>query len=339
MKNKVRRIPLSKIDLAISTRQLVLRLLLTALNTRRRRTAAKRAFLILFQASLAVASLFADSPCPGSAVLLRYRSPGLSLMTLPVRIGRSKPYEFLLDTGSQVTVVEPSLAAELGLKSEGPLLLAAVSSQSKADWTEAETVEVGALEAQSVHLVVEDLNQLRSLSPSVRGVLGEDFLTQFDFLIDRKHRVVCFDDSNRMEQEVHGDHVPLDLGSGSDGIFTIPHPLVISVHIDGTDATTAKMSLDSGANVALLNRNKVDPDWITNMGVSGQVIGEERQYFRQLVARDIRVGSQSLGPVVFVTPKEESVHSLNSVQDGLLPAALFTRVFVSYRCGFAILSP
>jgi hypothetical protein len=65
-----------------------------------------------------------------------------------------------------------------------------------------------------------------------------------------------------------------------------------TVHITGTDATTARMSLDSGTNVAVLNRNKVAPDWIPNMGVErDQVIGKEHQYLRLLEARDIQVGS------------------------------------------------
>ena len=52
---------------------------------------------------------------------------------------------------------------------------------------------------------------------------------------------------------------------------------------------------------------------VPNMGVErGQVIGKEHQYFRLLEARDIQVGRQSLGPVVFASPVREDVHSLNS---------------------------
>jgi hypothetical protein len=122
-----------------------------------------------------------------------------------------------------------------------------------------------------------------------------------------------------MQQEIRGGHVPLDLGSGSDSNSTIPHPLLISVHIAGTDATTARMSLDSGTNVAVLNRNNVAPDWIPNMGVErGQVIGKEHQYFRLLGARDIQVGRQSLGPVVFATSVREDVHAIEFREDGLI---------------------
>jgi hypothetical protein len=339
-KDKIRQITFSKIGFAMSSRKFTLRLLFTALIDFRRRILARSTFLFLLQALLVAVSLFADSPCPGAAESLKYRSVGYSLMALPVRIGQSQPYVFLLDTGSQVTMVEPSLAAELGLEPQGSILVTAVSSQSPAVWTEAETVEVGALEVQSVHIVVEDLKQFKVLYPSVRGVLGEDFLTKFDFMIDRKHGLVCLDNGNRMEQEIRGEHVPLDLESGAGSNSSIPDPLLIPVHIEGTDAKTEMMSLDSGATVALLNRNKVYPDWISNMAVArGQVIGKEYQYFRLLEARDIQVGRQSLGPVVFATPTRENVHSLNPVEDGLIPAALFRRVFVSYRSGFAILSP
>jgi hypothetical protein len=35
---------------------------------------------------------------------------------IPVRINRSGPFGFIVDTGSQVTVIDPSLAAELRLR-------------------------------------------------------------------------------------------------------------------------------------------------------------------------------------------------------------------------------
>ena len=129
------------------------------------------------------------------------RSIEYSLMTLPVRIGQSQPYEFLLDTGSQITIVEPSLAAELGLKSQGPIQVTAVSSESKAVWTKAETVEVGDSEGQLMRMVVEDLKQFKALDPSIRGVLGESTVyRQFFSLglnsllvrhVQGEHRAVC----------------------------------------------------------------------------------------------------------------------------------------------------
>jgi hypothetical protein len=293
--------------------------------------------VFFLQALFAAVSLFAEAPCPGATASLRYQPVGY-LISLPVRIGQSQPYEFLLDTGSQVTIVEPSLAAELGLKSQGPIQVSAFSSEFPAVWTEAETIEVGDLQAQSVHIAVEDLNQIRNLHPSIRGVLGEDFLTQFDFLIDRTHRVVCFDIAHHMQQQIRGDRVMFDLGSGSDFNSPLPHPLLLPVRIDGTDTTTARMLLDSGANVAVLNSSKVTPDWNPDIDIRrGQVVGGKEQYFRRLEPRDIRVGRQSLGPVVFVTPTGDGMQSSNSIQDGLIPAALFRRVFVSYRSGFAIL--
>jgi hypothetical protein len=78
------------------------------------------------------------------------------------------------------------------------------------------------------------------------------------------------------------------------------------------------MLLDSGANVAVLNRNKVAPDWILDhMGAQpGQVMRKEHQYFSFLEATDIQVGRQWLGQVVFMTPARGSVQSSDSIQDG-----------------------
>ena len=75
---------------------------------------------------------------PGSSVpwdveTIRYHSLAHSQIGVPVTINGTGPYEFLVDTGSQITIVEPSLAAELELKPQGDIDVSAVGSRSKAE--------------------------------------------------------------------------------------------------------------------------------------------------------------------------------------------------------------
>src|SRR5215813_6584559 len=50
------------------------------------------------------------------------------LMIVPVTINGAGPYQFLLDTGTNTTLVDPSLAAELSLKSVGKMALTSLAS-------------------------------------------------------------------------------------------------------------------------------------------------------------------------------------------------------------------
>src|SRR6516162_88593 len=71
--------------------------------------------------------------CPGNAETLRYHSLDGSQIAVSVTINNRGPYEFLVDTGMQVTIIEPSLAEELGLKPAGDADVSAVGNHSKAE--------------------------------------------------------------------------------------------------------------------------------------------------------------------------------------------------------------
>ena len=56
-----------------------------------------------------------------------------------------------------------------------------------------------------------DLKNLQATGLDIQGVLGEDFLEQFDMLIDNAHSLLCLDDSGTMRTEVKGTHVALEI--------------------------------------------------------------------------------------------------------------------------------
>jgi Aspartyl protease len=67
-------------------------------------------------AILALPALYAVPRCPGNVVSLTLRLVQSSLIIVPVEINHSGPYDFLVDTGAQITTVDSSLAVNLGLK-------------------------------------------------------------------------------------------------------------------------------------------------------------------------------------------------------------------------------
>ena len=65
----------------------------------------------------ALSNLQAEPQCPGNIVSVRYHSLWGSQLAIPVTIEGSGPYEFMVDTGSEFTIIDPALAAELQLPS------------------------------------------------------------------------------------------------------------------------------------------------------------------------------------------------------------------------------
>lgn len=214
---------------------------------------------------------FRGTQCPGDVKTIRYHSVGHSQIAVSVTINRTGPYEFLVDTGSQVTVIEPSLAAELRLESQGDIEVSSLGNHSKTELVGPELVEVGPFAVHQPLVIVESLPQIQALDPKIRGLLGGSFLGHFDLLIDYAHKLLCLDETKQMRQNLQGEHVAII--QQTDGLQNLPFPhrLLISTHIQGEDSRDVLLMLDSESNVPLLYTNNLKtPAWLlkdrTHMG-------------------------------------------------------------------------
>ncbi len=64
-------------------------------------------------AATMTSALNAETKCPGNVESVPLRAVNGYLMIVAVEVNHSGPYNFLLDTGTQFTLIDPSLAAEL----------------------------------------------------------------------------------------------------------------------------------------------------------------------------------------------------------------------------------
>jgi hypothetical protein len=92
-------------------------------------------------ANLSLPVLQAKWRCPGGAASVTPRFVRRALIVIPVRINQTGPYDFVGDTGSQVTVIDPSLALELDLKPQGTVGLVSAASYAHASITALDRLE------------------------------------------------------------------------------------------------------------------------------------------------------------------------------------------------------
>jgi hypothetical protein len=164
-------------------------------------------FFVLLMATFIPATLNAETGCPANITAIPFHNVNRHEMIVEVSINHSGPYDFLFDTGTQVTVVDQSLASELHLAAKGKAAVAGISFQGPATFAQLDDVELGDHAAINQGVLIYDMKRLQSAGYAIRGLLGADFLSRFDVLINNALKVVCVDDSGAMLQGVIGERM------------------------------------------------------------------------------------------------------------------------------------
>ena len=287
--------------------------------------------------------LQAEPHCPGNVDSLRLRSVQRSQIIAPVVINHTGPYDFLVDTGTQITMVDPSLAAKLHLKIQGTsAVVVGVGLGTAASLARLDFLEAGSRGIANPLVVVQNLENLQTTDPHIHGILGGNFLGHFDVLIDNAHNLLCLDDAKVMRQEVKGEHIALVTPTQpeDEALFTVP--LIIPVYLSGSGTRQLLLLLDSGTNVPFL----YDPgkylalELFVRTPRRGSSIDGAQRAFAVLPPQDLRIGNHICHQISFVTPAGNKNRYTPKIQvDGLLTTGLFRRVYISYADRFVVLEP
>ena len=302
----------------------------------------RKQLLSLLIALLTPAILFAKAlQCPADSVGIAYHSLEGSQIALSVSINHSGPYDFMVDTGAQVTLIDPRLAAELKLGSGGSIGLVAVINRNSVDLAKAELIEAGPVAVRELTMAVVGLKQIQAVNPRVRGILGENFLGRFDLLIDYGHKMICLDQSKELQKQLQGERVPL-IEQARDGDLAYAAPILVAVHMPETDKKRMVLRVDSGSNVPLLYEDPLGAPWWAQRDDArrGSAAGNGAALsFATIPSQTVEIGSHVTRQIAFFRPFGPERPALLAGEDGLLPTILFKRVFISYADHFVMFDP
>ena len=298
-------------------------------------------FASLVVAVAVVSTVSAETHCPGNVASITPRIVQGALIVIPVKINDAGPFDFMVDTGSQIVVIDPWLASQLHLKVQGTVGLVSAANYAAASVIIPDALEAGSHRVEKPLAAVQDLGPIQAADSRIRGVLGQSFLAHFDMLIDNEHKLLCLDETHTMREKVRGEHIQLVAPPPAESELAYTERLVLSVRLSGIANRQVLLQLDSGSDVPILYPSTDEAEGrILDQAVRrNSSASKAQQAFAVLPPQDMRIGARTVSQVHFVTPVNVGLNIPTRNEAGLLPTTLFKRVYINHADHFAVIEP
>jgi predicted aspartyl protease len=296
------------------------------------RTAKHLALILLFSCCGAFA-FAAPHPQLDTNTHLRVRTIAGYLMVVSVSINDRGPFDFLIDTGTNTTLIDPQLATELGLQPKDRLKLASLASATDVPRYYFQTFRVGPASVSNQEALAVPLPQLTALDHKIRGVLGMNFLLQFSFRLDYEHHTLELYPFPESAQVPPGLRVPVEINESR---------LLIKVGSEASPSGSWKLALDSGISQFLIFQDRIaaaqEPSCTTANCLVQVATNLAEHRASTILLHDVSIAGAHL-PETQVVVLRNDLQKPSDHQDGLLPAAPFRSVFFDRTNATIIFSP
>ncbi len=215
------------------------------------------------------------------------------------------PYRFLLDTGAQTNQLDARIAAKVGFQASFRVEMAPLGQTILVPGVRGVEIGLGPASISNQEVLFTALEGVKALSPAIQGVLGQEFLAHFDYLLDFANRRLVLGEG----EPDGGVRVSFERIDGRPAIETSQGRLVLD---SGTDIA---VMLSGGTGMRRTVRTAAGDAEVTAIdGLQLRIAGRTWRCHQAVSARKTRGG-----------------------EDGLLPASLFHAIFVSNSGGYAVL--
>ena len=268
----------------------------------------------------------APPPDQASAETLDYLTDPSERMTIPVSIGGRGPFDFIVDTGSERTVISQELARELGLGPGRTTTVHSMTETSRVSTVLVPSLEVGARRLSDIHAPALSRQHL-----GAAGMLGVDSLQSHRVDFDFARAQMTISPSRRPEERFDGNTIVIR------GRSLLGRLVLADAAVDGE---RVRVVIDTGAQVTIGNgalrrrlerRGRVRTTFpVSLLSVTGTYFTAEAS-----VARRIQIGGIDINdmPIAFADAHPFRRLGLNdrpALLLGMDALRLFDRVSVDF---------
>jgi predicted aspartyl protease len=246
-----------------------------------------------------------------------------------VKVNGAGPYEFMVDTGATITVLDTALFHELGLQAMGSSRVVSSAGVTNQVLSQVKEITLDCLSVQNIKVVSMQSPLQGSDYHAVRGILGENFLRHFDILFNNQDRTMTLDAARGLADSLIGERLPIIFPPLPPEDENRYQPM-ISAELQGLGR--ARFLLDSGATEFILvqwgNPSSLGDTRVRT--VNGSLACESTH-------KRVHLGKGTVSNLPMVSCQSATVKAQNS--EGILPTSLFKQVFISHGGSYAILNP
>lgn len=255
------------------------------------------------------------------------------LIVVTVEVNSKGTFNFLLDTGTNTTLITPELSRRLDLRPTDRIELMTVAGSQIVPRSQLHSLAIGSKSVNNVEVLFADLPEIRQLDSSISGVIGQNFLSQFNYMLDYRNRRIEFEEGDEIESRLTGARLLIERDEGK--------CIVVTPSISNSKSAR-RFVLDtalSGLVLFVSNAPMLDiklehsPHSLisvsTNAGTDTARLG---------VLRTLQIGNETFRelPVALI---QSPIITGNRSEDGLLPARLFRTIYFNNRKVYVIFNP
>jgi|SRR5712671_3992688 len=215
------------------------------------------------------------------------------------------PYRFLLDTGTNTNLIDSDLAQSIGMSVTFSVEMASTGGTMRVPGANGNVIALGSVQAERQTLLFSTLEAVHRLSSDIRGVLGQGFLSRFNYLLDLRAKRLVF--GTRIAT---GTRVNFETRNGRSVVAT----------------NLGRLVIDSGTRWVILFGVETEASTHRVRTLTGSLVAGT-------VARDLTIGGHHVwyGEAIAIPrPSTEA-------EDGLLPVSAFHSIYVCNSENYVVL--
>ena len=286
---------------------------------------------------LAVAFCMTNLPYASANSTVHLRRLKGDLMVVPMLVNGKGPFDFVIDTATNTTLVDPDLVQRTELRPVGTKLLTALTGKTVVKRYVLDRLQVGNESYTQVEVLAQPMPAVHDLDSRIHGILGFDVLRLKPFRLDYGQNRMDVFDAEESPVIVGGMRVPVEVRDDR---------ILVRLLADEAPPQGWRLALDTGTSQVIIFRDRVGPSLLARAGGGGSQDISTTQVITNISQRGAPIltfRTAVIGGLLFknvpvvILPSEISAQS--SLEDGLLPSSIFSAVLFDLANSNLVLNP